>query len=243
MGGPARGLSVCFVEIESAMSQTHAGFIDAGYLITEGARALGRKSSEVRPDAEFIAHWFMELPHSKESTVKFLRAYWYDGAFDPEHSEFASQRRYFDAIASVPGIQLRLGHIAERPSRLQRPILRELRNTALGLGIDPEQLLAEFSKHWTFYPERQQKGVDTLIALDMVRLASRSAYQVAIVLSGDRDLAEVVRTVQDYGVQVMVATPNRRSVAGEVLQLVDDVIELTEDELRSMLPNRPARTS
>ena len=115
-----------------------------------------------------------------------------------------------------------------------------MRTTAGGLGIPAERLTAEFDKHWTFYPERQQKGVDTLITLDMVSLASLSAFETAIVISGDRDLAEVVRTVQDYGVGVLVATPNRESVASEVLQLADDVIDIAESDVREMLKDRPA---
>ena len=99
-----------------------------------------------------------------------------------------------------------------------------LRTTANGLGVAPDELVAEFDKNWTFYPELQQKGVDTLIALDMVRLASRSAFGTAIVIAGDRDLAEVVRTVQDYGVRVLIATPDRASVASEVVQLADGVL-------------------
>ena len=223
------------------MPGTYAGFVDAGYLIAEGARSLGKRPAEIRPSAEFIANWFRGRVYNSQSLQGFLRAYWYDGAFDPSHTRFESQRRHFAMIASVPGIQLRLGQIAERPPRLERPIRRALRNTALGLGIDPEQLASEFDKYWTFYPEHQQKGVDTLITLDMVRLASRAAFDVAIVMSGDRDLAEVIRTVQDYGVRVIVATPSRRSVAPEVIQLVDDVIVIEEDDLRGMLPERSAR--
>ena len=220
------------------MIGTYAGFVDAGYLISEGARSLGRKRPSVRPDALAVAQWFRRLTHSLLGE-KFLRAYWYDGAFATSHREFGKQRPYFDAIAYTPGIQLRLGHVAERRSRLEGPIRSALRTTARGLGVPAERLIAEFDKNWTFYPERQQKGVDTLITLDMVRLASRSAFETAIVISGDRDLAEVVRTVQDYGVGVLVATPNRESVASEVLQLADDVIDIAESDVREMLKDRP----
>ena len=220
------------------MLGTYAGFVDAGYLITEGARSIGRKRPSIRPDASAVAQWFRGLNHPLLGD-NFLRAYWYDGSFATSHREFARQRPYFDAIAYTPGIQLRLGHVVERRSRIEGPIRNALSNTARGLGIPVERLFAEFDKHWTFYPERQQKGVDTLITLDMVSLASRSAFETAIVISGDRDLAEVVRTVQDYGVGVLVATPSRASVASEVLQLADDVIDIRELEVREMLTDRP----
>ena len=99
-------------------------------------------------------------------------------------------------------------------------------------------MLAEFDSQWTFYPDRQQKGVDTLIALDMVRLAGRSVFSTAVLIAGDRDMAEVVRTVQDFGIRVVVATPNRRSVSDELAQLADYVIDIREGDCRKMLTAR-----
>ena len=96
------------------------------------------------------------------------------------------------------------------PSPLEQPIRRALESTAAGLGLEPEELLAEFDRHWTFRPNRQQKGVDTLIALDMVRLAGRSVCATMVLVAGDRDFAEVVRASQDFGTRVLVATPEAR---------------------------------
>ena len=222
------------------MPDTFAGFVDAGYLIAEGARSINRKRTAVRPDAGFVARWFRELAIYDLPGEKFLRAYWYDAAFAPAHPHFERQRPYFDAIAYTPGIQLRLGLLVERRSKLERPIRTALQTTAKGLDIAADHLIAEFDKNWTFYPDRHQKGVDTLMTLDMVRLASRSAFETAVVVSGDRDLAEVVRTVQDYGVRVLVATPNRSTVATEVVQLADGLIDIGEADTRAMLVERPS---
>ena len=57
-------------------------------------------------------------------------------------------------------------------------------------------------------------------------------------IAGDRDLAEVVRTVQDFGIRAIIATPNRQSVAAELAQLADGVIEIQEDDCRKMLTAR-----
>ena len=105
--------------------------------------------------------------------------------------------------------------------------------------MEPEELLTEFDRHWTFRPNRQQKGVDTLIALDMVRLAGRSFCETMVLIAGDRDFAEVVRTSQDFGTRVLVATPKRTSVSREVAQLADDVIDISEAEVGRMLTPRP----
>lgn len=47
-----------------------------------------------------------------------------------------------------------------------------------------------------------QKGVDMRVALHMVKLAYNNAYDVAILVTGDADLVEAVRTVKDLGKQV-----------------------------------------
>lgn len=217
------------------MSDMVAGFVDVGYLKAEGARTMGKKANEVRLDASRVVEWFRTLTTAHSPLRRLLRTYWYDGAFDPSHRNYESQRRYFDAIAYTPGIQIRLGHLVERPSRIRGAMLNALRETALGVGVEPDRLVEEFNKNWTFYPERHQKGVDTLITLDMIRLASRSAFDVAILIAGDRDLAEAIRTVQDCGVKVIIATPNRMSVANEVLQLADEVRVMDDSDLKSML--------
>ena len=220
------------------MAESFICFIDVGYLRAEGARVLGVRSRDVRPDAEKIVEWVRTLS-GPLNDAQFLRAYWYDGAFDPAHPEYEGQRRFFNAIGQTPGIQLRLGHIAERQHRLRNPIRSALRTSAVALGVDPESLLAEFDRSWTFYPERQQKGVDTLIALDMVRLASRTVCEDVVLIAGDRDLAEVVRTVQDYGIRVLVASPNIASVAQELAQLADGIVDMGVTAIDEMLPIRP----
>lgn len=123
---------------------------------------------------------------------------------------------------------------------MERPIRSALRNTAQALGLEPDVLMNELERHWTFRPERHQKGVDTLIALDMVRLAGRAVCATAVLVSGDRDLAEAVRAAQDFGVRVLVATPNRPSVARQLAQLADDVIDISDDDLKVILQRRPS---
>lgn len=226
------------------MMQTYAGFIDVGFLRAAGAAVLGQRAASVNPNSNAVANWFRSIGAAPPlSGQPFLRAYWYDGAFDPAHPNYAGQRTFFNAIARTPGIQLRLGHIAEHPNRLEDSIKQALANTALDLGLEPAELLAAFSQRWTFRPERQQKGVDTLIALDMVRLASRSAYTTAVLIAGDRDLAEAIRTAQDFGVRVLLASPSQQSVAQEVAQLADDLLDIAEVDLRLMLPLRSSRSS
>ncbi|RIH83880.1 NYN domain protein [Meiothermus luteus] len=47
-----------------------------------------------------------------------------------------------------------------------------------------------------------EKGVDIQIAVDMLKLAYANAYDVAVLVSGDSDFAEVFKVLQDMGKQV-----------------------------------------
>ncbi len=227
------------------MSEICVGFIDVGFLRAGGAAVLQQSPTAVNPDAAAVIDWLSRLLASEKELAghKFLRAYWYDGAFDPAHRDYAGQRRLFNAIARTPGIQLRLGYIAERPNPLAPLVRRALESTAADLGLEPSALLAAFNRHWAFRPVRQQKGVDTLIALDMVRLAQRPVYNTALLIAGDRDLAEAIRTVQDFGAQVIVATPRIQGVAQEVVQLADGIVQISDSELRLMLRPRSESTN
>ena len=209
-----------------------AGFVDVAFLKKEGTKSLGKRDNETRVDAERVVAWIRS-----QTWGKFLRAYWYDGAFSPQHSQAASQRRYFEAVALTPGVQLRLGHVAERRSPLRTGIRRAVSGAATDVGVEPADLLSAFDKRWTFHPIRQQKGVDTLIALDLVRLAGRGVIDTAILISGDRDLAEAIRSAQDFGIAVSVATPGR-GLARELAKLADAILVIPPEQLAQMLPAR-----
>lgn len=59
-----------------------------------------------------------------------------------------------------------------------------------------------------------QKGVDTLIATDMVSMAFLGHYDIAFLASGDGDLAPAVEAVKAAGKQIIVAAfPRSRSAA------------------------------
>ena len=69
----------------------------------------------------------------------------------------------------------------------------------------------------------QQKGVDTLLVLDLVRLAQQRAFDTALIIAGDRDLAEALRVIaDDYARRVIVYSVEGSTPAKELLQSADD---------------------
>lgn len=206
------------------------GFVDSGYLKAEGARALssGDGGGRVRLDAGRVVRWIRELAASEAVGEPFLRCYWYDGAFDASDQRSVSQRRYFDAIASTPGLTLRLGHLVERQDRNRMGIERALER----FGVDP----VEFGRVFDFRrAELTQKGVETLMVTDLLSAAFRAQMSTAVVIAGDRDLAEALRVVQEQGVRVVLAVPESVAVAAEVRHLADELVTIGGSELATML--------
>lgn len=68
----------------------------------------------------------------------------------------------------------------------------------------------------------EQKGVDTLIAVEMLVGAFNGLFDLAILLSGDADFVPVVHEVKRRGVQVVVAS-NEADLADDLRRAADRV--------------------
>ncbi|HKF77967.1 MAG TPA: NYN domain-containing protein [Candidatus Dormibacteraeota bacterium] len=206
-----------------------AGFIDAGFLKAQGSRALRREIRQTQVNAKPLIAWLKKL--AEERDREFLRAYWYDGEFDPSDSRYATQRKYFDAIHEVPGVQLRLGYLVERTPGWHHAVRQALR--ACGVA------LADFERHFSFKPDLIQKGVDALITLDLVSLTKSCSW--AVLVAGDKDLVEAVWTAQDEGCRVLLALPSGAGVARELRRQADEMLMIPEDVLHDVLAARKPR--
>jgi len=76
-----------------------------------------------------------------------------------------------------------------------------------------------------------EKGVDVNIAVDMLSMAFRDAYDTAILVSSDGDFAKAIEAVRDIGKHVEAACFHR---AYHVKQSADKVIELNEQFLADL---------
>ncbi len=96
--------------------------------------------------------------------------------------------------------------------------VRRHRKGALRLGR------LQRDKHGTLH----EKGVDVLVAIDLVRLAAEDAYDTAVLFSGDGDLVPAIQMVQDiYGKRVEVCLP--KVPAYHVRQVADGYHEITAE--------------
>jgi uncharacterized LabA/DUF88 family protein len=88
--------------------------------------------------------------------------------------------------------------------------------------------LAKRGDHW------EEKGVDALLCTDMVYMAAKEMYQVAVLVSGDGDLAATAQAVKDLGRHVENAY-FRKGRSDHLVQRCDKFIELTPAFLKDCL--------
>jgi uncharacterized LabA/DUF88 family protein len=82
----------------------------------------------------------------------------------------------------------------------------------------------------------EQKGVDSLMVLDLVRLAQLRAFDTALVVAGDRDLAEALRVVaDDHARRVVLYSIEGSNPAMELRQAADEHALLTDSYLRFLI--------
>jgi len=93
-------------------------------------------------------------------------------------------------------------------------------------GYDKKKKKAQF----------QQKRVDMLICVDMVRLATIKAIDEIILVAGDDDFVPAVKTAKDYVNVVLVHHKNNAS--DELKQNCDECIEITEDYITDCIRKR-----
>lgn len=86
----------------------------------------------------------------------------------------------------------------------------------------------------------KQKGVDSRIVLDLVKLAYDRAVATAYLLAGDEDLVEGMKTAQETGVRVILVDIPGGSISYQLLQEADDVVRMDEVTLRRNLALRPS---
>jgi len=76
----------------------------------------------------------------------------------------------------------------------------------------------------------RQKGVDTLLAIDMIDKANSNQFDVAIVLAGDLDHLEAIRTVKNKGKEVFGLLDAKTS-AEDLRHAFDVKFPLKKDEM------------
>lgn len=143
------------------------------------------------------------------TTRDLVRTYYYMSPLpaDADPVALKGQQGFMNALKRMPYLEPRFGKLVKRED--------ECRNCG--------------HKHARW----QEKGVDMRIGVDMLALASKDNYDVAILVTGDGDLREAVQAVKDLGKHVEVAT-FRIGRSDELVQVADVCTELTVADMSGL---------
>ena len=81
-----------------------------------------------------------------------------------------------------------------------------------------------------------EKGVDIMLATDMLQLAWKDLYDTGILVSGDADFAYAAQTVKDMGKFIEVACFEANQ-SKDLLEVSDSMIELTPEFFEGIWAN------
>jgi len=73
-----------------------------------------------------------------------------------------------------------------------------------------------------------QKGVDILLAVDLIRLGRKGRIDYAILVTGDNDFVPVIKTVKDEGVIIYLYSSHASKI-GELRKICDQCFFLDRD--------------
>ncbi len=95
-------------------------------------------------------------------------------------------------------------------------------------------------RHLISYPDGiyHEKGVDVLIAVEMIRFALDKKYDTAYLISSDNDLVPAVKEVQRLGKKIVyVGSSIRKGQSFGLTSVCDRTILLQEKDVERFLPD------
>ncbi len=178
-------------------------FIDGGYLNS----VLRDEFGGARIDYAALSRAIVAHIHPDART---LRTYYYHclpykshSPTQEEHNRFASTQNSLDSIDRLPRFEVKLGRLARR-------------------GPD---------KHGQYYFE--QKMVDVLLSIDLVRLSAKGQITDVAIVAGDSDFVPAIEATKSEDVSVWLFHGNSRHDA--LWNIVDERIRITREFLNKIL--------
>ena len=80
----------------------------------------------------------------------------------------------------------------------------------------------------------KQKGVDTLIAIDMLTKAYLNHYDVAYLIAGDGDFVSMVKAVKDYTGKIVIGIFEPTSASKELIRTFDLTSVIRKEKLKEI---------
>lgn len=164
---------------------------------------------------------------------KLERAYYYnsvvDQGSDPER--YKKQMRFYGALNQIPYFQSKFGRLLVRSTRL--------RCRACGRAFTVEEADCPKCGEKHDCTSEVQKGVDVKLATDLLVHAFKDHYDIAVLVTGDGDLAEAVEQVTEQESKHVENVFFQKGSSPYLREKCDKFIELTPQALKPMMGYKP----
>lgn len=178
-------------------------FIDGGYL----DKVLRNEFGGARIAYELLSR---QIATQIDPSATILRTYYYhclpyqsNPPTSEESNRFAYMQNFLEAINRLPRFDVKLGRLARRVTEV------------------PGQYLFE------------QKMIDVLLCIDVVRLSAKGQVADIAIVAGDGDFAPALKTAKEEGVAVWLFHGDRPH--NELLIVADERIRFTPDFISRIL--------
>lgn len=167
------------------------------------------KYNKIKPDYEELADYFLE-PCRQRVALDLLRCYYYYCApymsAEPTESELKRMESHTEFVDEI--------------ENLDRWSMR----------------LGKLEKRWDGKKEYfEQKRVDVLLSVDLVRHAAAGHIQHAVLVAGDSDFVPAVEAAKEHGVTVSLWCGKFRTVHKDLIAVADEVHSFQWNEFPRIL--------
>lgn len=175
-------------------------FIDAGYLRNYAKEYCGTDEINYERLGKFLA---TQAVAGENFRPHLVRIFYYDAKPDIKDADLVEQEYQADVKKKIE----------EKAKEL---------DTYIGKIQDTDKLDIKFG-HLVISKKdsTRQKGVDTLIAIDMITKAFQGQYHYAVLLAGDADFIPIVEAVKHVGPIVVGSFFNEASNSDRLKHIVD----------------------
>lgn len=147
---------------------------------------------------KFVMDYLKNNLQYKECDLHHLRTYYYTGKFTENVITRIEKTTEKEKDSSKKKILENMIKKAKKSKKIQTEFLKLARDYYY-FEIRDKPLQFSPSTFKVF-----QKGVDVQIAVDLVEFAYKNTFDIAVLLSGDIDLIESVRTTKNLGKHVII---------------------------------------
>lgn len=133
---------------------------------------------------------------SQLGRLELIRCYFYDGQPDLEQN-----LSFLDEPEQTQRKNELQNQYQKKKDELEKIAMLDYFEVRKGKAVYNKTFNKKGKEEWTF----RQKGVDSLIAIDMLTKAYQGQYNIGVLIAGDSDFIEIVKSVKDSGVRIMGA--------------------------------------